>query len=490
MKRVTLVCLYLVCILNIAFSFGYQIHNNQLLSTVYGLSDGWNSMKVLDDITKLKYYAVTDASFLGIDYNGISNSRKLSNLVDNLAELGVDTQSINAIDYPSLGMGTHRAYNHQGFDFDYIKEGVANAAKKQARWSRGRQLMIDTVANAYNFDNIKSNIFAREQYYVHMLGDLQKGSARSIKLMGRIGEISGLLDDFAQSNRTFAQSISETNHVQSRIINEYADELSGIARSYTKYTGVTDESRRAAKALMNDELSDVIRRMNDSLDIDILPQIEVSSSNFNFAKNLGGNLGAAAIGTGIFTLYSAFSNGGLGNVSLSEIATIGGIYVASAAADTLITAAVPKVAKIFNLGGLATNGLFIGVTAVVDTAFDSYGYIRDYLNGRSSGWQSARNIGISVGKNALSLGVSLGANAALTSIFGGSAVAAASTAAAVAGPPGWIALAVAGISIGTYAVFNSLADNIIQYFDIQDVKASVVNGSADYAGWVDDYIGY
>ena len=83
----------------------------------------------------------------------------------------------------------------------------------------------------------------------------------------------------------------------------------------------------------------------------------------------------------------------------------------------------------------------------------------------------------------------MGANAALTSIFGGGAAAAAASTAAVSGPPGWIALATVGISIGAYAVFNSLADNVIQYFDLLDIKTSVMNGSADYAGWVDEYIG-
>lgn len=489
MKKIALFFVYLVCILSFAFCFGYQVHNNQLLSTVYGLSDGWNSMKVLDDVTKIKYYAVTDASFLGIDYNGISNSKKINNLVDNLAALGVSSQAINAIDYPSLGMGTHRAYNHQGFDFDYVKSGVANAAKKQARWDKGRQLMLDTAASAYDFDNIQSNIFAREQYYVHMLGDLQEGSARSIKPMGKIGEISGLLDDWAQSDRVFAQSIAKSNPVQSRIINEYADELAGLSKGYTSFTGVTEESRSAAKALMNNEISDWIKRQNASLDIDTMPQIETPKTKYRFANSLGGNLGVAAIGTGIFTLYNAFSNGGFSNVSLSEIATTGGVFAASAVADTVVTATVPKLAELLKLGGKATNGLFLGLTAVVDTAFDSYGYLQDYFNGRITGLQSARNIGISAGKNALSLGVAMGANAALTSIFGGGAAAAAASTAAVSGPPGWIALATVGISIGAYAVFNSLADNVIQYFDLLDIKTSVMNGSADYAGWVDEYIG-
>ena len=97
-------CLLLVLIfsMNLAFSYGYQVHNDQLLSTLYGLPGGWRSLKNYSDVTKLRYYVVTDAAYVAIDYNGITNSNKLLNIKKNLSQLDVDFNQINSIDYPSL----------------------------------------------------------------------------------------------------------------------------------------------------------------------------------------------------------------------------------------------------------------------------------------------------------------------------------------------------------------------------------------------------
>ena len=479
-------CLLLVLIfsMNLAFSYGYQVHNDQLLSTLYGLPGGWRSLKNYSDVTTLRYYVVTDAAYVAIDYNGITNSNKLLNIKKNLSQLDVDFDQINSIDYPSLGMGSHRAYNHQGFDYDYINAGVANAVKKQSRWNQGKNLMIQTAQKAYDFSDIQANIFAREQYYIHMLGDLQEGTARSIKTMGKTGSVSGLLDDFAQSLNDYAKSVKSIDSKNSRIIHQHADEILEISKKYSKLTDVTEDSRIAARTVMNNDLSDEIKKLNDSLDINVLPDIKLPKTKFNFSKTLGSNIGIAAIGTGLFTLYSAAVNGGFGNISLTEIATVGGISLVSATADSIITFGVPKLARFLKLGSGLTNGLFLGLNTLVDTALDSYWYISEYFKGNQTGWQSARNIGISAGKNILSAGVAMGVGTLLAHLPGAVAVGAST------GPVGWIALAVSGVSLFSYFAFNTLAEQAIQYFDLRDFVTSVENGTADYTGLVDQYFNF
>ena len=188
-------------------------------------------------------------------------------------------------------------------------------------------------------------------------------------------------------------------------------------------------------------------------------------------------MGAAAIGTGVYTLYRAFTGGGFSNISLSEIAYVGGISAAGAVTDTMIEIGVPKLANALSLGSKATGAIFLVANALVDTAFDSWGYMSAYNNGIMTGQQAARNIGISVGKNALSGGLSIGINTglaiALTNII----------------PGGAIFVIGSGLSLGAYHIINYWSEQIIQYYNLRDIVVSVENGSADYAGWVDQYFG-
>lgn len=474
MKKIFILALFIIISLNPVFSYGYKTHNDQMLNTIYGFSDGWNTMKGYDNVTKLRYYAISDAAYVAIDYNGVTNSNKLKAIGNNLKKLGVESEPIDIANYPSLGMGTHRAYNHQGFDYDYIREGAANAAKKQARWATGKQLMISTAKKAYNLTDVQANVLAREQYYIHMLGDLQKGSTKSIKAMGKIGEIGGLIDDYDLSLRSYAIEISATNPSQSKQILKQAKKLSNIKKQYSKYTGITDKSRMAAKTLQENELKGWTKETNEVLDI---PTTAIENKKFRISKSLGGNMGAAAIGTGVYTLYRAFTGGGFSNISLSEIAYVGGISAAGAVTDTMIEIGVPKLANALSLGSKATGAIFLVANALVDTAFDSWGYMSAYNNGIMTGQQAARNIGISVGKNALSGGLSFGINTglaiALTNII----------------PGGAIFVIGSGLSLGAYHIINYWSEQIIQYYNLRDIVVSVENGSADYAGWVDQYFG-
>lgn len=474
MKNLLFLILLLIIVLSPAFSFGYQTHNDQILNSIYGFSNGWNTMKGYDNTTQVKYYLLSDAAYVAIDYNGVSNTNKLDSIDANLKKLGVDSTLINRADYTSIGMGTHRAYNHQGFDYDYFSEGAANAAKKQARWSAGKDLMIKTAKSAYNLNDNQANVLAREIYYVHMLGDLQEGSVKSIKLMGRIGEISGLLDDFELSLKKYAREISVTDPYASRIILQQSKKLSKIKKQYSNYKGVSPETRNAAKKIVDEDLAEWRDDTNRKLGINLT---SAKMNKFKIAKSLGGNLGAAAIGTGAYALYRAVTDGGFSNISLSEIAYVGSISAAGAVTDTVIDIGVPQLAKVFRLGTKATGAVFIFANALVDSAFDSYGYMSAYNNGFLTGPQAARNIGISLGKNIFAGGVSLGINAGLTAIL------------PVFIPGGVIWVLSGGLSIGAYHVINNLVEQVIQHFELRDIVISVENGSADYALWVDQYFG-
>lgn len=146
------------------------------------------------------YYLLTDALVIAIDHSNPAHHKKLfSELEKRLSnsKMGnnVHLPSFSAL--KSLGAGTHRYYNHQGFFF----EDPFNEMRKE-RWLIGRdEILIPSTAAAFNLtiNDPKAGIIACIAYYIHMIGDIQEGSLKS---MYQLGNYQKLLRKFSNDLET------------------------------------------------------------------------------------------------------------------------------------------------------------------------------------------------------------------------------------------------------------------------------------------------
>ena len=132
----------------------------------------------------LSYWIVSDATSFAIDENGMGKTKyKYQSLQDNLKST---TKGKSLIlppysEFISTGGGNHRAYNHQGFYWDYRDKYDNNGENKYLeRWILGRdKILIPSTAVAFNLsiESPEAEAISVVAYYCHILGDLIEGKA-------------------------------------------------------------------------------------------------------------------------------------------------------------------------------------------------------------------------------------------------------------------------------------------------------------------------
>ncbi len=146
------------------------------------------------------YYLLTDALVIAIDHSNPAHDKKIfSELEKRLgnSKSGGDIQLPSFKSLKSLGAGTHRYYNHQGFFF----EDPFNEMRKE-RWLIGRdEILIPSTAAAFNLtvNDPKARIIACIAYYIHMIGDIQEGNLKS---MNQLDNYRKLLCSFGDGLET------------------------------------------------------------------------------------------------------------------------------------------------------------------------------------------------------------------------------------------------------------------------------------------------
>ena len=146
------------------------------------------------------YYLLTDALVIAIDHSNPAHHKKLFSELEkrlNNSKTGSNVQLPSFYALKSLGAGTHRYYNHQGFFF----EEPDNEMRRE-RWLIGRdEILIPSTAVAFNLavNDPKAELIACIAYYIHMIGDIQEGSLKS---MHRLDNYRKLLCSFSNDLET------------------------------------------------------------------------------------------------------------------------------------------------------------------------------------------------------------------------------------------------------------------------------------------------
>lgn len=170
-------------------------HNADILEIIYGFSDYNKFIEEYgseSDIV-LSYWIVSDSAAFAIDEQGMGkNEDKYASLQKNVAtsKTGASLILPSYSKFPSIGGGSHRAYNHQGFYWNYDERTDLEGVNKYLeRWLLGRdKILIPCVATAFGLSigDAKAEVIAVIVYYSHMIGDLLEGTERSVQQMTNI----------------------------------------------------------------------------------------------------------------------------------------------------------------------------------------------------------------------------------------------------------------------------------------------------------------
>ena len=224
------------------YAFGKSVHRLDILASVYGYDlwekDNW------DDIPKdvqNSYEILSEAATYAIDYNGTrqSNQPSYKKLQENINKTSHPFILPDISEFTSLGQGTHRAYNHQGFYYQYEERSTISwengesieENKYRKRWILGRdKLLIPATAAAFGLDlnDPRAEVIAIFAYYSHMLGDVAAGEESSIKQMGKLSEFFSLLQELKRESKL---AIDRTGYTSQNFNNMYIniDHVSTLA---------------------------------------------------------------------------------------------------------------------------------------------------------------------------------------------------------------------------------------------------------------------
>ena len=214
-KKITLLIFVLFSFLSAGYPFSAPRHNADIGAILYGI-DTWKDMQRhgqsnYNDI--LSYYIVSDAVVFAVDYQAIgdNSSEKYESLKENIGKTSHSFSLPDKSEFITTGGGSHRAYNHQGFYFNYLANfafmGISEevAQKRQQRWELGRDKVLKpSVAAAFGlgFDDPRVELISVFAYYAHMIGDLAEGEQSSKEQMKELSTYSGLLSSFIKDINT------------------------------------------------------------------------------------------------------------------------------------------------------------------------------------------------------------------------------------------------------------------------------------------------
>ncbi len=206
LKKLSLFCIILGLSFT-CFAKNAEGHNEDILYIIYDSSDYYSFAKKSSPDVLHSYWIVSDASAFAIDEQGMNkDQKKYKDLQDNVKKTrtGFDYSFPAYSEFLSIGGGSHRAYNHQGFYYDYRdrtmkgEDGI-ETNKYLDRWELGRdKVLIPAVAAAFGIERneqqiVKAEAIAIIVYYSHILGDLYEGSERSVNQLGHIANFYFML---------------------------------------------------------------------------------------------------------------------------------------------------------------------------------------------------------------------------------------------------------------------------------------------------------
>lgn len=195
---------------------GMGKHKEQIGYVLFGYANAATAYSNTNQCTMQAYNLIGEAVAAAIDYKGseISGYSELKRTYQNcISRSGV-------INFPSLdkelkiehvSFAGHREYCHQGFDYTY-SESDNYPNEKNARWSFGRKLLIDATRYAFTYgneipNNSTSEFIAMIAYYVHLLGDLEEDSTKTMKGTNNLGTFKGFLTELANKISVYGNKL-------------------------------------------------------------------------------------------------------------------------------------------------------------------------------------------------------------------------------------------------------------------------------------------
>lgn len=216
-------------------------HGKDILYVLYGYTE--ERKLTLEE--KKAYHIINDAVAFAIDEQGNGKTKpSYDKFKQNVYEtrLGAGISLPDYSEFISTGGGKHRAYNHQGFYWDYRDE----EPKYLERWELGRdRILIPAVSAAFDIPigDYRAEALAIIFYYIHMVGDLYEGKNSSIGQLGPIQRHALLLSQF-QSDE---EKLLSTNYGTPR--NIFMDEPMNNAFKRIRRSASHAHSRESAYIL-------------------------------------------------------------------------------------------------------------------------------------------------------------------------------------------------------------------------------------------------
>lgn len=183
-RRVWIIALaLLLCIAQLSAAYAHTNaaeHWSDIRAVLFGNSNYKGAGKAKDALDALLY-----ASQLCIDQfesGGKSHLDRLKKLGKQFNIAGLPTDISEIALFPLHN--NHRAYTHQGWNFNYQKyDDKRNSDWSSVRWPKRKKLLLNTAEAIFNFNGVprfldrfldadqKCDAFCRLLYCVHMLGD-------------------------------------------------------------------------------------------------------------------------------------------------------------------------------------------------------------------------------------------------------------------------------------------------------------------------------
>lgn len=216
-KKLKLILLsYLIVFsLNILYAHSAGPHSNQICKVVFGFEnnlDLYNKVhtqpggyKTIEANNLLGYAAAVSVDFTN------NKSREIDYRTKDYKNL--ETALLGAVKIPRprelvIVNWNHREVCHQGFDYSYPDQDY------QARWDKGRELLIDIVSYAFGkprpINPATAEFIAMIVYYTHLIGDLEKGETDSLE---NIGNFSSMRYELANQISLYGGLLPNPAHV-------------------------------------------------------------------------------------------------------------------------------------------------------------------------------------------------------------------------------------------------------------------------------------
>ena len=251
MKKFFLLIGSLILYAPLLFGFAASAHNTDIGYILYGYST-WEEMQKAPNNVQLSYFIVSDAAVFAIDYQAIGDngSDKYNELQQNINKTSKSFKLPDISSFITIGGGSHRAYNHQGFYYNYLNaakytnNSEEDALKRNERWDLGKnKILIPSIECACNLNqkDPRAELIALFVYYTHMIGDLAEGKPSSISQMKDISSYYRLLSSFISDLETASRKCSQ---YKSYSCNQLIIESRMLKRIITNNSGTSDPNRQ------------------------------------------------------------------------------------------------------------------------------------------------------------------------------------------------------------------------------------------------------